>query len=162
VQLPFARWARSRGWETVDITGAAEGFEVYDRAGLHIGYRVHAHLYSLSRAVPSYLVAEDSRGRGVHETVGMLGALGFDPHQDDGAARRLMLRWLPRVANAYRPVTSALSSPASRLLRLPAVTDAVLGQIGADEEAGFPRHEAARETIRATMPAMQRLIEALP
>lgn len=38
--------------------------DYYNDCDLHIGYRVHAHLYFLSKRLPSVLLNEDGRGRG--------------------------------------------------------------------------------------------------
>lgn len=161
VQLPFQSLARRKGWESTDITGSATGFATYDEVDIHVGYRVHAHLYCLSHGIPSYLVAEDSRGRGVHATLGELGALGFDPAGSDRTTLLAALRLLPRLANAHRPVTAGLGARLSALLGLPQVTR-IVSSLRTDEGLGFPGHERARETIRATLPAMRRMIDSIP
>ena len=161
VQRPFARLAAGRGWSNRDITGSADGFSVYDDHDVHVGYRVHAHLYATSRGRPSYLVAEDSRGVGVHRSLGALGAVGFG--QDaDGRLARIAFHRLPRLANAYRPVLNRLGLPISRLLRMPGVSDELVARVDDDLARGFPGHVQAREVIRATLPTMRRMIEALP
>lgn len=38
------------------------GLEIYDNADLHVGYRVHAHVSTLKRKKPSYLLEQDGRG----------------------------------------------------------------------------------------------------
>jgi polysaccharide pyruvyl transferase WcaK-like protein len=161
VQRPFARLAATQGWQTVDITGSADGFEVFDRADLHVGYRVHAHLYSMSHATPSYLIAEDSRGVGVHETLGVLGAVGFATNWDD-PPHRLALAHLPRLANAYRGITYRFGRPVSRLLKAPRLDDAIPKMMALDALSGYERHEAARVTIRATLPTMRQMVDSLP
>jgi hypothetical protein len=55
----------------VDISGSANGFSVYDSCDLHIGFRVHAHIYNLSRRNISILIEEDSRGAGVNDAFGL-------------------------------------------------------------------------------------------
>ncbi|MFN0058776.1 MAG: polysaccharide pyruvyl transferase family protein [Planctomycetota bacterium] len=68
--LPAASASRIRaaalqlGVECVDISGSVAGLERYDDYDVHIGYRVHAHLRMLALRRPSWLIAEDSRGRG--------------------------------------------------------------------------------------------------
>lgn len=57
--------------EYSDISGSAEGFELYDSCDLHIGFRVHAHIYCLSRGGISILVNEDARGNGVNDALGL-------------------------------------------------------------------------------------------
>lgn len=53
-------------------------FSIYDDADLHIGFRVHSHIYALSRRIPSILVEEDLRGYGMNETLGLPHLLSYD------------------------------------------------------------------------------------
>lgn len=70
-QLEFAEWVKGEGFSSVDVSGSADKLsEFYDSCDLHVGYRVHAHLYCLSSNIPSFLIAEDGRG------AGQLGVLG--------------------------------------------------------------------------------------
>ena len=59
------------GVKTVDISGSAKAFSVYDDCDLHIGYRVHAHIYNLSQRNISLLIEEDGRGAGVNQALGL-------------------------------------------------------------------------------------------
>ncbi len=59
------------GVEIRDISYGAEGFTIYDSFDLHIGYRVHAHIYNLSHRRKSILIEEDSRGAGVNNALGL-------------------------------------------------------------------------------------------
>lgn len=54
-----------------DISGSTEGFQVYNNCSLHIGFRVHAHIYNLSRGNVSVLINEDMRGNGVNDALGI-------------------------------------------------------------------------------------------
>ena len=54
-----------------DISYGTEGFAVYDECDMHIGFRVHAHIYSLSHRKPSFLIEEDGRGFGLNDTLDM-------------------------------------------------------------------------------------------
>lgn len=57
--------------EYVDIAYSAEGFKEFDDADLHIGFRVHAHIYCLSSRKLSILFEEDGRGAGVNNALGL-------------------------------------------------------------------------------------------
>ncbi|MCR5176340.1 MAG: hypothetical protein K6C05_05760, partial [Anaerovibrio sp.] len=61
-----------------DLSGSDVGFENYNDADLHIGFRVHSHIYSLSRRIPSILIEEDLRGYGINETLGLPHLLASD------------------------------------------------------------------------------------
>lgn len=69
----------TRGWKVASLAGSLPKLEaLYGNADLHIGYRVHAHLFCLSRRIPSILINEDSRG------VGQAAALGATSLTVDG------------------------------------------------------------------------------
>lgn len=59
------------GFSFIDISGSAEGFAVYDDCDMHVGFRVHAHIYNLSIRNFSILINEDIRGRGVSHALGL-------------------------------------------------------------------------------------------
>ena len=72
-RLATAALARGLGYRVVDASRDLGALELFGQVDLHVGYRVHAHLGTLSRRRPSLLVAEDGRGRGQ--------AISFaDPH----------------------------------------------------------------------------------
>lgn len=62
-----------------DISGSSSGFDLYDDADLHVGYRLHSHLYCLSRGIPSLLIEEDARGGGANITLGTPRVTAYDP-----------------------------------------------------------------------------------
>ncbi|ODR97414.1 hypothetical protein AUC69_12450 [Methyloceanibacter superfactus] len=69
--LMFAGRAILNGWRVESLAESLPKLEaLYGDSDLHIGYRVHAHLFCLSRRVSSILISEDSRG------VGQAAALG--------------------------------------------------------------------------------------
>ncbi len=70
-QAELRRWLERRGVEAFDIAYSSTGFSVYDECDLHIGFRVHAHIYCLSQRYPTFLVEEDARGYGVDDTLGL-------------------------------------------------------------------------------------------
>jgi hypothetical protein len=162
VLRPFADLARRRGWQQLDITGGATGFEAYDRVDLHVGYRVHAHLYSTSVGTPSYLVAEDSRGLGMLRGLANLGRPAFDVNAGDARLLRLTMRVMRRLAEPHQPQPRWVGIAVGRFAGVPDVADELVERIGRDAAAGFPDHEAARATIRATLPTMRQMIESLP
>lgn len=55
----------------VDISGKLDGFKIYDDCDVHIGFRVHAHIYNLSVRNISILIEEDARGAGVNHALGL-------------------------------------------------------------------------------------------
>lgn len=65
------KYAHKENIEIVDISGGHEGFKIYDECQLHIGYRVHSHIYNMSHRNFSILIEEDGRGAGVNNALGL-------------------------------------------------------------------------------------------
>ena len=157
----FAAAADRLGLRLDDISGSSAGFAHYDEVDAHIGYRLHAHLYCLSRGIPSYLVAEDSRGVGALET---LGAIGINPFRNGMSVPRqqvaaaVLKRLLPRDRNLNSLFARVLLSQ----LRYEPASSSIFRQIAGDLRTGWVRHEAARRIVRATYPQMLAMIDALP
>ncbi len=53
-----------------DISGSSSGFNLCENADLHIGFRMHTHIYCMSKRIPSVLIGEDARGAGLNQTLG--------------------------------------------------------------------------------------------
>ena len=129
-------------------------------AHVHVGYRVHAHLYCLSRATPSYLLYEDTRGIGVGET---LGHLGGDAAVGVRSSRTERLYGVaPRLGSDKTPFTRFFGFHVGRVTLMPDMSGMLLDQMQADRAAGFPRHAAAKAKIRTTLPVMVEMLESLP
>lgn len=76
-QRKLLRLLEKENCEYVDIAFSANGLEQYDKCDLHIGFRVHAHIYNLSVRNRSILIEEDSRGTGVNEALGLTGIKAY-------------------------------------------------------------------------------------
>jgi hypothetical protein len=62
------------GFKTISLVGDLQRMEsMYGDAELHIGYRLHAHLFFLSQRKVSFLMEEEGRGRGASEALGLRG-----------------------------------------------------------------------------------------
>lgn len=83
---------RSLGCEHVDLSGSSDKLAIYEDCDLHIGYRVHAHIFFMSLRKPSFLVAEDSRGVGVLQALGGVGTTAWNALADVELSRRLLQR----------------------------------------------------------------------
>ncbi len=141
---------RDAGLEIADLAGSADTFAVYDDADLHVGYRVHAHLYCSSKRRPSILIHEDGRGRGATEA---LGTLGID------AFRRVSVR---ASGNA---LTRRLGSRPPRRTEITASPDVVTNVVRLiDEElaSGFARYAGVGAVIDRSYAGMQSFVAALP
>ena len=82
----YTRWnylvvarAALMGFVPVSFESNFEKFvEVMSSQQLHLGYRVHSHLFSLSQRITSMLIAEDSRGVGQAMATGVTPLLATD------------------------------------------------------------------------------------
>lgn len=61
------------GYKVVNAAYDLSNIDFYKQCDLHIGYRLHGHVAFLSQRKPSFLLCEDSRGRGFSEAVGLPG-----------------------------------------------------------------------------------------
>jgi hypothetical protein len=76
--LLLTSYAKSLGFRICNIAADLAAMQdVYNSCDLHIGYRVHAHIYCLARRTASLLISEDSRG------IGQSCALGCSVLQSD-------------------------------------------------------------------------------
>ena len=57
--------------QTIDISYGSNGFDIYNDCDLHVGFRVHAHIYNLSIRNRTILIEEDGRGAGVNQALGI-------------------------------------------------------------------------------------------
>lgn len=72
------RFLEENGITWYNLQKHAELFSVYDDADLHIGFRVHSHLYCLAHRIPSILIEEDRRGFGMNDVLGLPHIFGYD------------------------------------------------------------------------------------
>lgn len=82
--------------QIVNISGSVDGFSVYDTCDLHIGFRVHAHIYNLSKGNVSVLIEEDGRGSGVNEALGITSIKCLAPNATSS------FKFIGRIQNKLR------------------------------------------------------------
>lgn len=78
VYSDFIKELSKLGVEYKDISYSDNGFSTYNDCDLHIGYRVHAHIYNLSIRNISILIEEDGRGTGVNEALGLFSIKSYN------------------------------------------------------------------------------------
>lgn len=72
-------WLKEQGIGFVDISGSAENLiNYYKNCDLHIGYRVHAHIFMSSINKASILLSEDGRGIALEKVLGGLIFKAYD------------------------------------------------------------------------------------
>jgi hypothetical protein len=84
----FAEWLKSKQIPYWDISGSARNLiESYSNVDLHVGYRVHAHIFMNSIGKPSLLLSEDGRAKGSQGTIGGMVVDGYDRLRDSFPAK---------------------------------------------------------------------------
>lgn len=71
LKIEFDELLKKDNISFANIAGSVDGFSVYDNCDLHVGFRVHAHIYNLSKRNQTILFSEDIRGAGVNQTLGL-------------------------------------------------------------------------------------------
>lgn len=95
----------SLGFETLDLSHNIEKMNAIDDFDLHVGYRLHSHILFLSKNKVSYLIAEDSRGVGNCDFLGLplfqanLPSFwdNISPIQHEGLMKKVYYNLLPSV-----------------------------------------------------------------
>lgn len=129
---------RALGFEIADFTADSARLAVYEDCDLHLGYRVHAHIYFSSLRKPTFLLAEDSRGLGVLQTLSGVGIAAWNELAEHELSRRALARARPELlALPHRRITEWLELALDREL-----------------SQGFPRVETAARIIDATYRTM--------
>jgi hypothetical protein len=86
----FANWLDSEQISYRDISGSAQNLiETYAEVDLHVGYRVHAHIFMNSIGKLSLLLSEDGRAKGSQGAIGGMVVDGYDSLRDSFLARVL-------------------------------------------------------------------------
>ncbi|WP_426416292.1 polysaccharide pyruvyl transferase family protein [Aestuariirhabdus sp. LZHN29] len=139
----FAQWLDANEISYVDISGSAENLiSHYAEADLHIGYRVHAHIFMNSISRPSVLITEDGRGKSLKEVIGGLILDGCN-YREGSRLKRLLRRHL------------------SGIVPVPVVKDTVLN-LEYEMTHGYPRSAASRVVIDQNEQLMLGFIKQLP
>lgn len=107
----FAAWLKDQNMTFVDISGSAEKLiDYYSSVDLHIGYRVHAHIFMNSVKKLSLLISEDGRAKGSKSTIGGMVVDGFSAY-NNGFVHKVMARL---SVNFDRFITSSHSFEETR------------------------------------------------
>ena len=144
--LQFIKWLKDNDIKHVDISGSAEALiNYYSNCDIHIGYRVHAHIFMNSISKHSILIAEDGRGKALRNVFGGV------------------------VVDAFQHVKSGYISKLLRKLNVssgfkvdPSVHHEVMRILEYEQKFSFHEMAAARSKIDHNFKAMKYFIEQLP
>jgi hypothetical protein len=161
--LQFAAWLREEGIAYEDISGSAENLmRRYESSELHVGYRVHAHIFMSSISKPSILLAEDGRGTALREVIGGLIFNGINWKQSLPKSKEAHKSLSLRLRDAFVPPPANLP----KLSTKPSVPkqQAKDLRIALEHEMahGFPRLAITRACIDAHFATMKQFLLAMP
>ncbi|MBN1523565.1 MAG: polysaccharide pyruvyl transferase family protein [Spirochaetales bacterium] len=144
--------AEKIGYSIVDAAYNLKNIAFYDECELHVGYRVHGHLYFLSKRKPSFLIHEDGRGRGVSESLNLFGIDAFRRTCTslffEIPALSVISRQIDRFINKIKPNQYAVSQ----------LEDTILQEL----ENNFCRFHGLHNVIDSHFKIMKEFIKNLP
>ena len=148
----IAKSAEAMGFKVVDSSYGVDKVSFYKTCDLHIGYRVHGHLYFLSHRRPSFLIHEDGRGRGASEALGMPGVQGWSRTKLGRAATHFKSKRFPALLEKLKLDLIPRHEATKELENL-------LEQSVTNKFANF---QEVANTMRSYYPAMTKFLESIP
>ena len=148
----LAQRAGDLGYEVVDASYGLENALFYEDCDLHVGYRVHGHLYFLAKRKPSFLVQEDGRGRGASEALGLPDIRGWERTAFGRVAARVKEPRFSYFLEKRGMDVRARGAVPSELERY----------VGRETESGFAGFKELSQTFRRHYGTMVRFLESIP
>lgn len=137
---------KSIGFNCVDISGSADNLKAYyDEVDLHIGFRVHAHIYMTSMRRPSVLFSEDCRGAGLKEVLGGHIYNAIENIRDD---------FIGKIARKFR-IMDTYNVPNG-------LTESVIEILAHDVDTGYAKFQHAFCAADKNFSRMKSFIDSLP
>jgi len=149
-QSKFIEWLDSKEVKYTAVSGSADHLiNHYADCDLHVGFRVHAHLFMCSISRPTVLISEDGRGKGVRGTIGGIVFDGFDRLKPPGSLReRVVNKFIARV-DPYVPNTH--------------LAEDLVSNIAYEQQNGYPRIvRHIRRAVDENFKSMKAHLEQLP
>ena len=143
----FADWLEKNEIKFTDISGSAENLiNYYSNVDLHMGYRVHAHIFMNSIAQKSILISEDGRAKGVKGAIGGIVLDGYFNFKDS---------FISKVFNK-------LFSFYDRYTANPYLTKELIDEVKYEKKIDFARLKNSRKTIDSNYLIMKKFLKQLP
>ncbi|MFZ6050876.1 polysaccharide pyruvyl transferase family protein [Halocola ammonii] len=140
------------GYEVVNHAYDLQSLEDQKICDLHVGYRLHSHIYFASMRKPSFVIAEDSRSYGHYTTLGLPGQMAYN--------HSLFAEWLPYLENGmirggifkFLPVVDVPKS----------ISDLVIEQIDRELSNDYPSFEGIDKKLDSYLGEMKSFLKNLP
>jgi len=136
------------GFSCIDTSYDTSKIEYYKNCDLHVGYRVHAHIYFLSVRKPTFLISIDGRGTGVSKTMGTEDV----PACSESSANMIdRLRYFPGMGRMSGGILTT-GKPVDRLLKI----------INKQKQEGFTSFKTITKLIDDHYQVMTDFIKEIP
>ncbi len=143
----FAKWLEKNKIKYIDISGSAENLmNYYSKVDLHIGFRVHAHIFMNSISKYSILISEDGRAKGVEKTIGGIVLDGYLNFRGSNVSK-----FLNKLFNSYDRYNSNTY-----------INKELFNNIGYEREINYSRIANSRRIINANYKLMEKFLKQLP
>ncbi len=143
----FAEWLEFHNINYIDISGSAENLiNYYKTVDLHIGYRVHAHIFMNSISKFSILISEDGRAKATKDVIGGIVLNGYDSFDESFLGKiinRLYKNFDRYHSNKY-------------------LTEELLNSIEYEHKVNYLRIQNSRDQIDNNFNIMKKFIQQLP
>lgn len=144
--LNFINWLKDNDISYVDISGSAENLiDHYSDCDVHIGYRVHAHIFMTSISKLSMLIAEDGRGKALKDVFGGIVFDGFESIKKD----------------IYSKVLNKLKLRSSLVVN-EEIPNEILNTLDYEIGNSLPRLGLTRSSINCNYRLMKKFVLSLP
>jgi hypothetical protein len=145
--LEFIKWLKDNNISYVDISGSAENLiNYYSKVDLHIGYRVHAHIFMNSISRFSILISEDGRAKAVKDVIGGIVLNGFI-----GFRNNFISKVLNKLVSSY-----------DRYELNTNLTKEIISNISYEQNINFIRIKNSRNQIDNNLQVMKQFLKQLP
>lgn len=137
--------------QVADVSFDTSNLSFYDDCDLHIGYRVHAHIYFLSKRMPSILLHEDGRGNGVSEA---LNSPGIDAYRSSKLYSKIFGNFNEnaRILSIYKRLALKVNNN---------ITDDLNDLITDIETTNYQRYKVVSEFIDNHYKVMEKFIKKM-
>lgn len=145
-QTKILNWLEQNNIKYVDISGSAENLmNYYSGVDLHIGYRVHAHIFMNSISKYTMLLNEDGRGKSIKNVIGGITIDAYNDYNDS-----MIVRKMNQLFNydKYKANTN--------------LTNQLLNEIEYEKVIDSNRYKISRLNIDKNFEVMKKFLSQLP
>jgi len=144
--------AEKLGYTIVDASQDLNKLKLYDECDFHVGYRVHGHIFFLSKRKPSVLIHEDGRGNGVSDALNVQGIDAYERSVSSQVAKKISL---PKISGGIKKIFGDIV-PSNMLLKI--LEDYLIEEI----ESDFSRFSGVGKVIDSYYTIMTKFLKSLP